>query len=80
MCIRDSSGLIGNRKVEVADVSEEYGLLAVQGPHALDVVARLVPDARDLPYFGVMSAGASGRPLTVSRTGFTGDLGYESWV
>ena len=74
------SGLIGNRKVEVADVSEDYGLLAVQGPHALNVVARLVPDARDLPYFGVTSADASGRPLTVSRTGFTGDLGYELWV
>ena len=74
------SRLIDQHKVEVADVSEDYGLLAIQGPHALDLVATLIPGARDLPYFGVMAAEYAGQPLTVSRTGFTGDLGYEIWV
>lgn len=78
--LRYFSSLVGDLTADVADVSEDYGLLAIQGPHARDVIAALVPEAVTLPYFAAISSDVSGRPVMVSRTGFTGDLGYELWV
>ena len=71
---------IGRLDVRFEEVSDEVGTLAVQGPRSREVLARLVPQVEHLPYFGVVTAGADGAEVTVSRTGFTGDLGYELWV
>jgi aminomethyltransferase len=67
--------------VAITEITEEIAALAVQGPTACAVlktaglagIDRLKPF--EIGYFSL-----AGRPLTVSRTGFTGDLGYELWM
>ena len=71
---------IGRLDVHIEEVSDEMGTLAVQGPRSREVLARLVPQAERLPYFGVVTAKVGAAEVMVSRTGFTGDLGYELWV
>ena len=64
----------------VEDVSENYGILAVQGPHANSVLNQLMSDVDSLSYFTVTESTIANCPVVVSRTGYTGDLGYEIWV
>lgn len=67
--------------VEIRDVSEEICTLALQGPRSREVLlAAGVGAARKLRFFGVADAKIDGRQVWVSRTGYTGDLGYEVWV
>ncbi len=72
--------LIGRDQVSIEEVSHDYGVLAIQGPRSRDLLARLVPDVATLPFFGLASGTIAGAPVTVSRTGYSGDLGYEIWV
>lgn len=51
--------------------------LSLQGPLAVDFLAEHVPGIRDLPYFHHLAARLFGRPVTISRTGYTGERGYE---
>ena len=74
------SHLIGYDKVTITDISEEYGILALQGPHALDVLGQLSEAVRKLKYFDLVRTKIAEKPVIVSRTGYTGDLGYEVWV
>lgn len=74
------AGLVGRRRVAIEDVSEASAVLAVQGPKAREILACLTPAVADLPYFGLATVTVAGVPLTVSRTGYTGDLGYELWI
>jgi aminomethyltransferase len=71
------TSLVGRLDVEVVDVSTEYASVAVQGPRSRTVVAALAPEAAELPYFGLTTSKIGDVPVSVSRTGFTGDLGYE---
>ena len=55
--------------------------LALQGPRARRILQTLTnDDMRGLRFFGVMDLDLAGIPVSVSRTGYTGDLGYEVWV
>lgn len=72
--------LIGKLSVEIADVSDDIGALALQGPHSKRILTQLTPEVEDLGYFRVTPAKIGDIPVTISRTGFTGDLGYEIWV
>ena len=72
--------LAAGHRVEIDDVSEEYGVLAVQGPSSRAILAALDPAIEKLAYFGLTPATIGGVAVTVSRTGYTGDLGYEIWV
>ncbi|MDH3499813.1 MAG: aminomethyltransferase family protein [Acidimicrobiia bacterium] len=72
--------LIGYDKVEVEDVSAAYASVAVQGPRSREILAALAPSVRGLAYFEHTETKIGDAPLTVSRTGFTGDLGYELWM
>ncbi len=74
------SDLIGRDQVSIEEVSHDYGVLAVQGPQSRDLLARLVPDVATLPFFGLATGTIAGALVTVSRTGYSGDLGYEIWV
>lgn len=67
-------------EVEIVDESTTLAGLAVQGPRSGRILASLSPEVRPLPYFGVTTTEIGGVPVTVSRTGYTGDLGYELWV
>ena len=71
---------IGRLAVTMEEVSLEEGTLAVQGPRSRDLLARLVPAVADLPFFGLTAGRIDGVPVTVSRTGYTGDLGFEVWM
>ncbi len=64
--------------VEIEDVSERTAALAVQGPASGAILAAL--GAPPLKYFRVAPARLAGVAATVSRTGYTGDLGFEIWV
>ncbi len=66
--------------VTIDDISTDFGILALQGPHAHNVICQLTEDATPLRYFGVTQTTIAGCDVTVSRTGYTGDLGYEIWV
>lgn len=72
--------LAGSLDVVLRDVSAEWGILSVQGPRARDLLTAVAPEAAALGYFDVRRMKVSGVPVIVSRTGYTGDLGFELWV
>lgn len=67
-------------RVELEDVTERYAMLAVQGPRSRTVLAGLMPEAETLGYFDHVPAKVAGAGVTLSRTGYTGDLGFEITV
>jgi aminomethyltransferase len=67
--------------VEVDDVSESTAALALQGPLSRAVLeAATGADFGDLRYFRRRTVKLGGTEIDVSRTGYTGDLGYELWI
>ena len=67
--------------VAIEDVSERTGALALQGPLARAILQQLSPaDFGALKYFRLVHTTVRNIPVTISRTGYTGDLGYELWV
>jgi aminomethyltransferase len=68
--------------VQIEDISETVAALALQGPTSGRLLKNLVEDAdiENLKYFRVTPARIAGVPVEISRTGYTGDLGYEIWV
>jgi aminomethyltransferase len=68
-------------KVEVSEITEEVAALALQGPTSYAVLrAAGLSGVERLKPFDLGTFVLAGRELTVSRTGFTGDLGYELWM
>jgi aminomethyltransferase len=68
--------------VEITDISESVAALAVQGPTSGRLLKTIVAqaDIENLKYFRVIKGSIAGVPVEVSRTGYTGDLGYEIWA
>ncbi|MGH9511154.1 MAG: aminomethyltransferase family protein [Terriglobales bacterium] len=67
--------------VNISDISEQVAALALQGPtsaHLLQSVAEA--DIANLKYFRMTVGKIAGVPVDISRTGYTGDLGYEIWA
>lgn len=67
-------------QVEIEDVTDAYGILALQGPHAHSVLGQLTDVADPLKYFRAAPGRIAGCDVVISRTGYTGDLGYELWI
>jgi aminomethyltransferase len=66
--------------VRIEDVSDAIAALAVQGPSSRAIIQQLVDcDLSELKYFRITAATIGSVPVTISRTGYTGDLGYELW-
>ena len=67
--------------VQLEDISEQVAALALQGPTSGKLL-HAVADANivNLKYFRVTHGKIAGVPVDISRTGYTGDLGYEIWV
>ncbi len=79
--LRKSS--FGFRDIELSDISEKMAALSFQGPMTCEVLKNMgLSRIETLRPFGIMhfSFGDSDQQLMVSRTGFTGDLGYELWI
>ena len=65
---------------EFENVSDQTGLLALQGPKAESILAKLIPGGGDLatiPYYGARYKDVGGCEVLVSRTGYTGEDGFE---
>jgi aminomethyltransferase len=68
--------------VQIEDISESVAALALQGPTSGRLLKTVVEgtDIGGLKYFRVTRGTIAGVPVEISRTGYTGDLGYEIWV
>jgi aminomethyltransferase len=65
----------------IEDVSEKLGALSLQGPLSRAILQQTTPaDLTQLKYFRLVETTVKDIPVTISRTGYTGDLGYEIWV
>jgi aminomethyltransferase len=78
--LRYFQDLAGGFDVDISDISDEYGILSLQGPHARNVLQSLTKAVADLRFFGVTETKIGRKPVVISRTGYTGDLGYEIWI
>jgi len=65
--------------VSIEDVSESIAALSLQGPLSLSVL-KGAGEIPPLKYFRIAPARLRGLPVEVSRTGYTGDLGFEIWM
>ena len=67
--------------VELDDVSDRYALLALQGPKAVEILAPLTDVALDgIRYYGFAAGQVDGHAAIVSRTGYTGEDGFELYL
>ncbi|WP_396906615.1 DUF1989 domain-containing protein [Mycolicibacterium phlei] len=89
MWLRRQAERLGLGKVWIKDSSDQLHNIAVQGPASRDLLAELIwsppaqPQLRELGWFRFLIGrlgGPEGLPLLVSRTGYSGELGYEVWV
>ena len=68
-------------QVDLAEVTEQVAALSLQGPNARKILNMCCRESVDgLTYFRVMENALNEIPVTISRTGYTGDLGYEIWM
>jgi aminomethyltransferase len=67
--------------VTIEDISEETAALALQGPTSARLLRAVAKaDIDRLKYFRVTRGSIAGVDVDISRTGYTGDLGYEIWI
>lgn len=83
---RDSASVAGSTGLTVADVTDEYALIALQGPAARGILSS-TPGVEvtgtaldDLGYYAWTEGTFDGAPLFIARTGYTGEDGYELMV
>ncbi|MBK7908608.1 MAG: glycine cleavage system aminomethyltransferase GcvT [Gemmatimonadetes bacterium] len=69
---------VGRFDCVLTDVSDDIGLLAVQGPKAQEILQAMTPKALDgSKYYWFTETTVAGIPMTLSRTGYTGEDGFE---
>lgn len=69
-----------NLDVWISDISAGVGLLSVQGPDSKKMLSPIVPGLEELKFFGFIQTTVGDIPAHVSRTGFTGELGFEIYA
>jgi aminomethyltransferase len=69
--LRDASG------AEDVEPHPDWCFLGVQGPRSLETVGTLFPVAADLPFMGCAEVDHRGTPMVLTRSGYTGELGFE---
>jgi len=68
-------------EINIQDLSEQVAAVALQGPTSRDILKQVVDgDVERLRFFRFMFSKIGNIEVIVSRTGYTGDLGYEVWV
>ncbi len=68
-------------EVQVSEVTQQVAALSLQGPNTRTILDRCCESPVDgLKYFRVMQNKLGAASVTISRTGYTGDLGYEIWM
>jgi len=63
--------------VDIEYLGDDRGLLALQGPMAHIVLARFIPEAATMPFMSALTGSIQGVPVIVTRSGYTGEDGYE---
>jgi aminomethyltransferase len=63
--------------VEIINESNEYSLLAVQGPNSKKTLQKICKDSLEMEYYHFGVTECAGVEIIISRTGYTGELGYE---
>lgn len=64
--------------VVLENVSDEMGLLAIQGPRSRDILRQLTAsDLKNVPYYHFYEGKVAGKETVIARTGYTGELGFE---
>jgi aminomethyltransferase len=67
--------------VKIEDISDKVAALALQGPTSAELLMQAAEaDIANLKYFRVTRGRIAGVEVDISRTGYTGDLGYEIWI
>ncbi len=67
--------------VEIVDSTHRFAALALQGPQARNVLREITAwDVDRMRFFRGRNTTLAGLPITLTRTGYTGDLGYEIWT
>ncbi len=69
--------LVGRLDVQIEDATDQYAMLAVQGPRSREILSKVAPEVNDLAFFDHTQAKIGSAAVTISRTGYTGDLGFE---
>ena len=71
-----------NTDAEITDQSEDTALIALQGPKAIDILKPFVPeqDVSEVSFFRFVRGEVAGIPTLISRTGYTGEVGFELYV
>jgi aminomethyltransferase len=68
-------------KVDIFDETEDWALVAIQGPKAKDILGKLVDvDLGGLKYYSIAKANLEGVPVLLARTGYTGEDGFEIFI
>jgi aminomethyltransferase len=68
-------------EVEIQEVTDQVAALSFQGPNSRKILNKVADKPVDeLKYFRLMQNNVDGIPVTISRTGYTGDLGFELWM
>jgi aminomethyltransferase len=68
-------------RVTIEDSTDTIGTLALQGPRSREILLQLFgSEVGELKFFRAVETKLDGIDVTVTRTGYTGDLGYEIWV
>ena len=67
--------------VEIFDESNKIAALALQGPNSREIINSISSKSiNSLKFFGILNSEFKGINVSISRTGYTGDLGYEIWI
>ena len=67
--------------VTITEVTDQVAALSLQGPKSRTILNKVCAKSLDkLKFFRLMETKLAGVPVTISRTGYTGDLGYEIWM
>ena len=67
--------------VDITEVTDQVAALSFQGPNSRKILNKVADKPVDeLKYFRLMQNNVDGIPVTISRTGYTGDLGFEIWM
>jgi aminomethyltransferase len=76
---KDLSWINENNKfnVNINNLSDAYSLIAVQGPNSKDIVQKISGSDLNFDYYYFSNMNIAGIDMIVSRTGYTGELGYE---
>lgn len=71
-----------NAGTKIKNVSEDTALIALQGPKSIDILNPFVPerDVSEISFFRFVADEVAGIPITISRTGYTGEVGFELYV